>query len=330
MRLIKVRSDQLTIGRHRRGRGWAYSDATGARLSDPATRQRISALVIPPAWRDVRIAADECAHIQVFGYDEKGRGQYIYHPEWERRRASKKQKRLQLLTDALPRIRRDIGQGLAAEAGTPELALAIALALIDRTAMRVGRERYLEANGTRGAGTLYSRDVVVTGNTVTIKFVAKGNKPAHYTMSDPVLAEAITRIKAIRHRRLLVYRDSAGAVRALRTEMINRHLRKVAGAAVTAKDFRTLHASALAAEVLAGLQPGVTETQRKRQITAVTRHVADYLRNTPMISRKSYIAPCLFTLFDQGKLAKLWALEGRCPPGVKQRERRLGAVLAAL
>ncbi len=43
---------------------------------------------------------------------------------------------------------------LDADAGSKTLALAIGVAMIDRTAMRIGRERYLDARGTRGAGTL--------------------------------------------------------------------------------------------------------------------------------------------------------------------------------
>jgi DNA topoisomerase-1 len=61
----------------------------------------------------------------------------------------------------------------------------------------------------------------------------------------------------------------------------------------------------------------------------VTRQVAAFLRNTPVICRKSYIAPCLFKLFDEGKLAQLWAEASDATIGLKERERRLGAVLLA-
>ena len=84
-------------------------------------------------------------------------------PTGRARRTRKKQQQLALLTTALPRIRRHVNEDLEAEAGSRTLALAIGVALIDRTAMRIGRERYLDARGTRGAGTLYSRDVSVTG-----------------------------------------------------------------------------------------------------------------------------------------------------------------------
>src|SRR5690606_26467059 len=98
----------------------------------------------PPAWTQVRIAPGEKAHIQALGVDEAGRDQYIYHPEWELRRDGKKQKRLSALTGVLPRVRRKVAEALSSETGSRELALAIAVTLIDKTAMRVGREKYLE------------------------------------------------------------------------------------------------------------------------------------------------------------------------------------------
>ena len=47
-------------------------------------------------------------------------------------------------------------------------------------------------------------------------------------------------------------------------------------------------------------------TARKRQVAGVAKSVAAFLRNTPAITRKSYIAPCLFKLFDDGRLQMLW------------------------
>ncbi|MEO9298211.1 hypothetical protein [Devosia alba] len=62
----------------------------------------------------------------------------------------------------------------------------------------------------------------------------------------------------------------------------------------------------------------------------MAREVASVLRNTPMISRKSYIAPCLFKLFNDGKLKPLWETSGANRRGLLAREGRLGAVLAAI
>lgn len=328
-RLVRVGRDDLTLTRQRRGKGFSYRRASGAPLRDEATRARIEALGIPPAWREVRIAADSRAHIQALGVDEAGRDQYIYHPDWALRRDSKKQRRLEQLTRVLPRIRRKVAEALDAEAGSRELALAIAVALIDRTAMRVGREKYLDANGTRGAGTLFARDARTAGSEVCFRFAAKGGKPAEYCLNDTQLAAAVDRIKTLPGKRLLVYRDEGGKVRPIRTAAINTYLRELAGCNVAAKDFRTLHASALAGEALARIEAAETDAKRRRQMADVTREIADALRNTPAICRKSYIAPCLFKLFEQGNFRALWQAGGSGRAGLRARERRLATVLAA-
>ena len=330
MRLIRTGRDELTLVRQRSGKGFCYRQADGALITDAATRARIKALGIPPAWRDVRIAPNPRAHIQALGVDDAGREQYIYHAEWELRREGKKQRRLAALTAALPRLRRQIEAALAAEAGSRELPLAIAVALIDRTAMRVGREEYLQTSGTRGAGTLFSRDIRISGDEVCMTFDAKGGKRAEYCLTDAPLAEAIRRILTLPGKRLLVWRDETGKVRPIKTGAINAYLRELTGAEISAKDFRTLHASALAAEALARMEVGKSDTARRRQMAQVARQVSEVLRNTPAISRKSYIAPCLFRLFDDGKLTQLWESAGRGRPGLLQREKRLGVVLAAM
>lgn len=329
-RLKRVGRSDLTIERQRRGRGYAYVDELDKPVADAEFRARAKHLAIPPAWRDVRIALHPLAHIQACGLDEAGRVQYIYHPDWERRRSAKKQKQLGLLAAALPRLRRRVREDLAAETGSKMLALAIGVALIDRTAMRVGRERYLDANGTRGAGTMFTRDIKVDGDLIAISFPAKSGKTATYALRDASLADAIVRVKTIPGRRLLMYRGEDGRARAIRTEQLNRYLKEIAGTTVTAKDFRTLHGSALAAEALAKLEPGASPTARKRQVTGVTRQVATFLQNTPAICRQSYIAPCLFKLFDTGKLADLWASVTDPRTGLRQREARLEAVLLAV
>jgi DNA topoisomerase-1 len=175
---------------------------------------------------------------------------------------------------------------------------------------------------------LFTRDVSVSGDEITVRFPAKSGKVAEYTLDDSKLAAAITKVKTIPGKRLLMYRDDEGEARAIRTEEVNTYLREIADAQVTAKDFRTLHASALAAEALAKLEPAESPTARKRQVAAVTKNVAAFLRNTPAITRASYIAPCLFAMFEKKTLAEKWAAVER-RDGLRVREARLAGVLEA-
>ena len=326
-RLKHVARDALTIERRRAGKGFVYVNG-GKRVRDKALLARARHLAVPPAWTDVRVAPDPLAHLQAIGVDAAGRLQYLYHSDWERRRTLHKQKHLTALAAALPRVRRRIREDLDAEAGSKELALAIGVALIDRTSMRVGRERYLAERGTRGAGTLMTRDVTVKGDQIRITFPAKSGKQSSYTIADEQLAAAIKRIKTIPGKRLLMLINGAGGPRPIRTDEINAYLKDITGVPVSAKDFRTLHASALAGEALASLEPATSETGRKRQVAEVIRRVAAFLQNTPAICRKSYVAPRLIDLFENGQLSSIWASGGDGGHGLRQREVRLAAVLA--
>ena len=328
-RLVTVKRDDLDITRRRQGKGFGYVDADGRFISDPEFRSRVSALGIPPAWQDVRIAKNPRAHLQCCGIDEAGRVQYIYHADWERKRSARKQHRLANLTAVLPRIRRRVARDLGAQLGSKELPLAIGVALIDQTGMRVGRERYLQERGTRGAGTLFDKDVRVSGNDIFISFPAKSGKQAEYRLTDARLADAIKRIKSLKGERLLEYQGADGRMHPIKTQMINDYLREISGTEISGKDFRTLHASALAGEALAALERGQSESARKRQIAKVSKEVAEFLRNTPMICRKSYIAPFIFQLFDSGRLHELWTNASNSN-GKRGPEQRLGALLAAM
>src|SRR5690242_13888209 len=110
-RLIKAEVEAFPIRRSSQGRirhvANGKSKSVGSRDAS-----RIKKLVIPPAWRDVRISADPRSHIQAVGRDEAGRRQYIYHPDWEDVRNELKARRLNRLIVALPRIRDRIARDL--------------------------------------------------------------------------------------------------------------------------------------------------------------------------------------------------------------------------
>ena len=92
--LVYVGGEHPGYQRVKRGKGFAYRDDTGAFVRDPKLAARVQTLVIPPAWTEVWICADPDGHIQATGRDEKGRKQYIYHPDWGQVRDQAKYNRL--------------------------------------------------------------------------------------------------------------------------------------------------------------------------------------------------------------------------------------------
>ena len=63
-------------------RRFRYVDARGRRITDADKLERIEALVIPPAWRDVWISPRPGAKLQATGVDAAGRTQYLYHEDF--------------------------------------------------------------------------------------------------------------------------------------------------------------------------------------------------------------------------------------------------------
>src|SRR3712207_1126179 len=76
-----VSDERPGITRRRSGKGFVYRMPDGSPVRDKATLERIRALAIPPAYRDVWICPHANGHIQATGRDDKGRKQYRYHPQ---------------------------------------------------------------------------------------------------------------------------------------------------------------------------------------------------------------------------------------------------------
>src|SRR5690606_27000671 len=186
-----VNCDEPGLTRRRCGRGFAYFDATGAPVRDPAEKRRVAALAVPPAWTDVWLCIDPRGHIQATGRDEKGRKQYIYHPEWREQQERSKYTRLADFARVLGRIRRRIEQDLAVAKSDEPAVLAAAAQLLDLTGIRVGNRSSFEENGTVGLTTLESRHATIDGARIGLRFKAKSGKLVEMRLSDRRLARIL-------------------------------------------------------------------------------------------------------------------------------------------
>ena len=143
--LTYVETSALQLRRQRCGKEFSYREGTGKTIRDKAVKARINQLAIPPAWSEVRIAADERAHIQAIGRDVEGRLQYRYHPEWDKARATAKETRLKRLGSSLPRVRSAVKKALAGPGLTRTKVVAAIVRLIDRALLRPGLRNMREA-----------------------------------------------------------------------------------------------------------------------------------------------------------------------------------------
>ncbi|QNN53756.1 DNA topoisomerase IB [Nocardioides mesophilus] len=299
-RLRTVSPNSKGWTRRRAGRGFVYLDGAGVRL--PAEDvQRIRDLVIPPAWQDVWICPHPNGHIQAVGVDAAGRRQYLYHPDWRAKRDQLKFDRVAQVAQRLPDVRAMILQHLALDGMPQERAVATAVRLLDLGYFRIGSDAYADTNGSFGLTTLQKRHVRRRQDQLVFRFTGKSGIEHLIEIDDPL---AVAAVETMRRRRgggdrLLAYKERLWTP--MDASMVNTYLREWTGADITAKDFRTWHATVLAAAALADSdEPGDTKTSRKRAVVAAMKEVSSYLGNTPTIARSSYVDPRVIDLYEDG------------------------------
>jgi DNA topoisomerase I len=301
MRLRRSDLRRPGLSRRRRGSGWSYVDADGHPV-DAETRQRISSLVIPPAWQDVWISPYPNGHIQAVGTDAAGRRQYLYHEQWRLTRDELKHARVLTLARRLPKVREAIQTDLVRPRLDRDRVLATALRMLDYGLFRSGNESYTEDNGSHGVATLLREHVVARRDQVAFDFPAKSGVARSLTLVDAPLADAVRALRRARTGtdRLLVYRCDGGWGE-IHADTVNERFKELAGADYTVKDLRTWRATVVAAMEFSRLDHPSTKAARTRAERAVMQAVAQELGNTPAVARSSYVDPRVVETFGRGQ-----------------------------
>ena len=289
--------------RRRSGKGFVYLDEHGERLG-PEDVERVKSLVIPPAWKDVWICPWPHGHLQAVGTDDAGRRQYLYHPVWREQRDAAKHARVLDFGRVLSKARERVLTDLGTEGMSQARACAVAVRLLDLGYFRIGNDVYADQNGSFGLTTLQRQHVRRKGDAMVFCFVGKSGVEHTVTIDDPPTVEAL---EVMRKRRgkpedeLLAWREGR-QWRDLNAGHVNDYVRAATGQDATAKDFRTWHATVLAAAALAlSDEPGDTKASRKRAVVAAMKEVSDFLGNTPALARSSYVDPRVVDAYEEGR-----------------------------
>lgn len=284
-----------------KSRGFWYVDANGAKIADEAQIERIKALVIPPAWREVRINPAAGGRLQAVGVDTTGRVQYLYHPKFAERRKRQKFAKIERFGEMLPKLRQATNRDIELEGWPKEKVLAIVIRLINDMYFRLGSEESVQQYKTYGVTTLRNRHMSVTPDgKVELRFVGKHHIPHRKLLVDRELAALLCEVKQIRGSHLFNYLDAEGKPRPITPHDVNAYIKAATGAEFSAKDFRTWGGTLLAAVELAEAGQAEDERKQKRTITQVTKKVAERLGNTATVCRESYIHPVVFDRYRQG------------------------------
>ena len=315
------------ITRRRAGPGFVYRMPNG-RPVNAATRKRIEALAIPPAWTAVWIAVNPRLHLQATGRDARGRKQYRYHPDWSSVRDEAKYGHVLDFGRRLPQLRARLAQDLRSRPLSRTWVLATVVSLLDSALLRIGNAEYEKQNGSYGLTTLRDRHVKVARGVLQLRFRGKSGVMHRMDIADRRLAHAVRRCQDLPGQQLFQYIDDEGRQRVLCSQEVNDYLRSVAGDGFTAKDFRTWAGTLLAAQTLAAEVPEASPSARKRQILRALDEVAERLGNTRAVCRKCYVHPAVLAHYlDKGR-ACVRTTGGNSQRGRASAERALIRFLA--
>ncbi len=301
-RLLRVSDSEPGIRREWRDDDFVYLDPDGREIAEPDTLARIRSLAIPPAYTDVWICRQAQGHLQATGRDARGRKQYRYHPDWQRRQGERKFGHMLAFGRALPLIREQVARDIRLPGMPQAKILATVVRLLEATLIRVGNEGYVRANQSYGLTTLRDQHVSIQGAKLTFSFRGKHGIRHRISLRNPSLARIVQRSRNLPGSELFQYVDRRGMVHRVTSEDVNDYLRGCTGEDFTAKDFRTWAANTLYLGRMLEGGMATSASRAKRRLREALAEVAQRLGNTPAVCRKSYVHPRLLDASEDGSL----------------------------
>ncbi|MGC2236884.1 MAG: hypothetical protein WA584_12035 [Pyrinomonadaceae bacterium] len=310
--LFDTKIAKETIEKGRRAKWWRrkgsksknfqYFDHEGRKIIDEAHLERIKSLVIPPAWKNVRISPVAGSKLQAVGMDTNGRVQYLYSPKFRASQERKKFQKIEKFGEYLPKLRKITNEHLSLEGFPREKVLAVMMRLINSLYIRLGSPESVRHYKTYGITTLQNRHLEVgRGGKLVFSFVGKHHIEHRKILVDKELAAVMQDLKSIGGaRKLFNFLDESGKPCPVKARDINDYLKQMTAPEFSAKDFRTWGGTLMAALELAEIGAAEDEKTLKKNIVRAVKKVAEQLGNTPTVCRASYIHPTVLKTYEKG------------------------------
>ncbi|TXF91390.1 DNA topoisomerase IB [Neolewinella aurantiaca] len=302
--LVYVSDDKPGWTRRRCGRGFSYFREDGSRIRDKLIRDRLKALAIPPAWREVWICPLENGHLLSTGRDDADRKQYRYHPDWMAYQQLNKFSQLVGFAELLPAARQGIRTIITdrSQQWSHRRVSAIAVALLDETGMRVGNASYQRKNGTTGLTTLRRKHVETDEDGLHFDYTGKSNIERSVDLADKTLVRLVHNMSELPGYKIFRYRDADGKMKDLDSRDVNEMIKELVGPDFSSKFFRTWAATSSAVREYWELREENGGKVPERPDLRVTERVAEFLGNTVSVCRKYYIHPAVMAAIIDGNV----------------------------
>jgi DNA topoisomerase IB len=231
---------------------------------------------------------------------------------------------------ALPGLRGAALHDLRRRALDRDRVTASAVRLVDLGLFRLGGERYANLDHHYGAATLQKQHVTFRHGAAVFDYVAKEGKERAITITDRAVLSVLRLLTGSDSGldALFCWQDRSGWHQ-LHSHDVSAYIAGHASGHFTAKEFRTWNATVLMALQLANAGPPASARDSRRAITAGIRSVAEWLGDTPAVTRSSYIDPRLIQRYESdGGLISVPALPAVLPASA-DAEAAVAALLAA-
>lgn len=284
----------------------------GKLVTQPKTVSRLRSLYIPPAYRNVIISKSPFNKIQAIGVDDRGRKQYIYHPNFIKSQISKKYQNIRTLgktiidieTDNKNEIRK-LCKKRVCDLNLPEDYIPIIVFLLLNYHFRIGNQKYEHDNNSFGITTLKKEHIKFLDNQSHFKIQFNGKKGVINSVEDnnetiyKLLKMLVRNCNQDPH--LFCYPNRYNRTTLITPELVKNYFKTKYNADITPKMFRTWYANYHLLSYLKDINKNrpdlIGKRMTKKQINALVKNSSTYvsqkLNNTPSISKKSYIDPKL-------------------------------------
>ena len=221
---------------------------------------------------------------------KNGKDKYLYTAEHDQQQADKKFARSVALGERIDDMRRGVATDL--QHGDPKTQdLAAITQLIDQHCIRVGGKPEEERTGSSGASTIKAEHVFRSADgSVRLMFQGKNDKRWSVKIADPVLAQHIIKAADGKGPGDKLFKASPTAV--------NDYVRAKAGIDMSAKDFRTFHATRVVRDELGRAPAPKNAKECEANIRAAVAKAAVVLGNTPPVCRSTYVNPAVIEQYE--------------------------------
>jgi len=264
--------------------------ATNKEIKDEKNISRIKGLRIPPGYKNVRININPNAKLQAYGYDKKGRKQFIYHKNFIETQQKNKFNMVVRLHNTFLQIEKEVKRNLknpALDEKTKLISLIIYLIIVCN--FRIGNEKYRKEHKHYGLTTIEWKHVeIMKEKAIKIEFIGKKGVLNISVCSDPYVFNSFKNLKknskysktVFTYKTIDKTKNNATEIKRISSKDVNDYLKNY-HPEITAKSIRVWNANRLFVSYL------VEEKSHKKAV----ERLAKSLHNTPAVCKSSYIHP---------------------------------------